>query len=291
MARNAFSENGVDFNTLQPDAAVQRGHTMLRSHVHLDIEVNLLLRGSMTYGFGGQEYLLKPGNVLIFWAGYPHQVIKVSSECEGLWAYMPTSWVLQWAEIGAFVGRLIGGEIIVLPRRGDALRRERETLRDWMEWSAARHPATDRIKMLSMETWLRLIAHRAATSEAHDKTPRAAPQQEKMLTFICRHFHEPITVRRIAAEVKLHPKYAMTLFKQAYGLSLWEYVTRLRVSYAQQLLLQSGATVEEIAGQCGFSSRVRFHAAFLRVCGVTPGECRSSGIATHDVHPFRVVLK
>lgn len=290
MPQRAFSKDRIDFSTLQPHATREYGRAMSRSHVHSDIEVNLLLHGSMTYGFGGQEYLLRPGEVLLFWAGYPHQVVEASPECEGLWAYIPISWVLRWAEIGPFVGRLIGGEIIVLPRHGDALRREQEVLEDWSDWSSERYPETDRIRMLSMETWLRLVAHRMTTGEGRYKAPRVAPQQEKMLVFICRHFHEPITIRRIAAEVNLHPKYAMTLFKSAYHLSLWDYVTRLRVSYAQQLLLQTDETMEVIAGKCGFNSRVRFHAAFLRVCGVTPGDCRSSGIVAHDVHPIRIAL-
>ncbi len=60
----------------------------------------------------------------------------------------------------------------------------------------------------------------------------------------------------------LHPKYLMRVFKKQCGVSVWEYLTRLRVSHAQRLLITSDAKVLDIAMESGFSSVAPFYAAF-----------------------------
>jgi AraC family transcriptional regulator, melibiose operon regulatory protein len=74
--------------------------------------------------------------------------------------------------------------------------------------------------------------------------------------------------------VGLNPNYAMTVFREGCGLSLWEYVTRLRISHAQRLLLTTDWTMERVALDCGFGSSSRFFAAFRRICGMTPRQYR-----------------
>jgi AraC family transcriptional regulator, melibiose operon regulatory protein len=97
---------------------------------------------------------------------------------------------------------------------------------------------------------------------------------ERMAEYIGERFREPLTVAEIAAAVDLNANYAMTAFREGCGLSLWEYVTRLRISHAQRLLLTTDWTVERIALDCGFGAVSRFYAAFKRLCGVTPRQYR-----------------
>ena len=65
-------------------------------------------------------------------------------------------------------------------------------------------------------------------------------------------------VRRFAAELRTSPA---------------RFVERVRVE-AARTALEEGATVEEAARRCGFSSGEIMRRAFLRVLGVTPSEYR-----------------
>jgi AraC-like DNA-binding protein len=66
----------------------------------------------------------------------------------------------------------------------------------------------------------------------------------------------------------------MTLFRRECGMSIWQYLIRLRISNAELLLLTTDKTVLNIALESGFGSLARFYAAFTKECGVSPGEYR-----------------
>jgi AraC-like DNA-binding protein len=78
----------------------------------------------------------------------------------------------------------------------------------------------------------------------------------------------------VAQAVGLHPNYAMSLFRRECGVTIWQYLLRLRLSHAQVLLLTSDKSVLSIALESGFGSLPRFYAAFSRESGMSPGEYR-----------------
>src|SRR5436853_7664461 len=48
---------------------------MERPDRHNEIELNLLLNGSLTYLFGGDRVTIRAGSLSAFWAAIPHQVL------------------------------------------------------------------------------------------------------------------------------------------------------------------------------------------------------------------------
>jgi transcriptional regulator GlxA family with amidase domain len=97
---------------------------------------------------------------------------------------------------------------------------------------------------------------------------------ERIARFLSRHYRDPLSLEQIGRAVELHPNYAMRVFKQGCGMSIWEYLLRLRVSHAQRLLLTTDWTVLRVAVESGFGSPGRFHETFRRVCGQTPRQYR-----------------
>jgi len=100
-------------------------------------------------------------------------------------------------------------------------------------------------------------------------------QIERITRFIAEHYREPLAVQDIAAAVNLNAKYLMRVFKQQCRLSVWEYLTQLRISHAQRLLITTDLKVLDVAMESGFSSVAPFYAAFAaRSRGVRPLEYR-----------------
>ena len=97
---------------------------------------------------------------------------------------------------------------------------------------------------------------------------------EQIAKFIATHYAEPLRAEQIAAEIGLHPRYAMTIFRQAMGMSIGEYLMQYRVMHAQRLLATSETNVIDVALEVGFGSASRFYAAFKRACGCSPGAYR-----------------
>jgi YesN/AraC family two-component response regulator len=157
---------------------------------------------------------------------------------------------------------------------------QRALLAQWVSESADLPEALARnaseIAAVEVESMVRRLAQSYQTADA--TTARAAmktedsshSQIEKLTIFISRNYREDITVADVAQAAFLHPNYAMQLFREKCGLSLWDYILRLRVSHAQYLLLRTNRKMSDIARDAGFASDSRFYAAFEKYSGCAP---------------------
>lgn len=81
-----------------------------------------------------------------------------------------------------------------------------------------------------------------------------------------------ISIEELAARVRLNRTTLQKVFKQMYGVTIFEYRTQVRIQEAKNLLLRHKYSVTEIAGMCGYSNASKFSAAFKKVTGVNPRE-------------------
>jgi AraC-like DNA-binding protein len=249
---------------------------MPRSHIHSDIEINLVLRGEVEYFFGGRFQTWCENTLAVFWAGVPHALPRSKPGTEMVWCVVPLAWFLQWALPSSATETLLRGQVLLQENTGEL---ERASMLRWSrEFGDFQTPHADaedqKIVALEVEALLRRLVRDAGGSSLHrNGTPRSAAgasQVEKLSAFISRHYREEIAIRDIARAVNLHPNYAMQLFREKCGLSLWEYVLRLRVSHAQYLLLTTNRKLADIARDSGFISPSRFYAAFEKYSGCAP---------------------
>lgn len=89
------------------------------------------------------------------------------------------------------------------------------------------------------------------------------------------HFRESVSLGDIAKMVHLTPNYVGELFKKETGLSFTDYVSKLRLSYATNLLLSSDMSIANISTQSGFHAASYFIKSFKAKTGMTPLEYRN----------------
>lgn len=254
---------------------------MPRSDRHNEIELNLLERGSLTYLLGGRKATIPAGQLALFWAGIPHQIIGFKSKREYFVMTIPLVWFLQWRLPEAFAKAVLHGELVMEP---DASRlvSDRIQFQSWLEDLSAPGEERHRICLLEIEARLRRLALTAPVAPAKERQKRAATvlgqgglsKAEQMALFVAQHYSEPITMETIGRAVGLHPNYAMNVFRQAFGSTLGRYVTEHRLSHAQRLLVMTQDLVVSIALASGFRSLSRFNEAFRRAFACTPREYR-----------------
>lgn len=85
--------------------------------------------------------------------------------------------------------------------------------------------------------------------------------------------HEVLTIRAIAAEVKLSPFHFIRQFAALYGSTPHQVRTRARLERAKKLLA-TGTPVTEVCVEIGFSSLGSFSALFTRWVGASPTHYR-----------------
>jgi AraC-like DNA-binding protein len=250
-------------------------------HTHAEIEMNFLLRGSMTYLIGGRFETVHVDEPTAFWAGVPHRLIEVDPGTAFVHVTVPLPWFLKMElapdlREALLSGTFVGGDV----SDPDELAFDRLLFRRWTRHLAPDASTSSRsTAFLEVEARLRRFNERGEPSrrpaERQAGTAHTRRQVEDIVRFVGEHYVDSIDVGSVAKAVGLHPNYAMTVFKEACGVSLWEYVIRLRVAHAQRLLLSTDWTVDEVGWRSGFGSSNAFYRAFRRVTDYTPSAFRA----------------
>lgn len=79
-----------------------------------------------------------------------------------------------------------------------------------------------------------------------------------------------LNITTIAEEVNRNPRYISTLFRKETGEGILDYVNRLRIRKAQEILLNSKVTLEELSNMVGYSNVRTFRRAFSKIVGMVP---------------------
>ena len=91
-----------------------------------------------------------------------------------------------------------------------------------------------------------------------------------VVPYIKEHFAERLTIEDIANVAALNPQYMMRIFKKKMGDSVLEYVTRLRLEMAKEMLAKTQWSNEIISEKIGYASSNYFIKLFKRQYGMTP---------------------
>jgi len=82
------------------------------------------------------------------------------------------------------------------------------------------------------------------------------------------------TVARLADIANMSPRNLTRVFRQATGITLHAFVTRLKLEIAANLLRNPDLTVDGVAARCGFSDARQLRRLWKRQHGVAPGAWR-----------------
>jgi two-component system response regulator YesN len=92
----------------------------------------------------------------------------------------------------------------------------------------------------------------------------------RAVDYIERHYSEPLRLETVARIAGITPVYFSKLFKEREHVTFENYLRRLRIERAKQLLVNTGIGVSRVAEQSGFQSPQYFCRVFRSVTGQTP---------------------
>ncbi len=111
----------------------------------------------------------------------------------------------------------------------------------------------------------------AISASANEPKPVASAKQ-----FVLSHAEEPISLSLVAQHVNVSRFHFCKMFKKATGMTLTEYVARVRVEKAKTLLVDPSVRISEVVFAAGFGSIPRFNSVFKRCVGMPPTEYRAT---------------
>lgn len=255
---------------------------MLKPHWHAQVEVNFVVEGSVHYLMGDHGIRIEAGELCLFWGGQPHQLDDKSEDAFYAGAHLPLVHFFRLRLPADITGRLMKGAALLTSATDEA---DPVNFARWFRCvrrgttAEAQHAVDElllRIERVRFEPYRIVGEHENnRENEAHDQQSSRAVA--RICDFIAANFMQDINSMDIAAAADLHPKYAMSVFKKSTGMTMNEYVTLLRLSYAQAQLLQEGTSVLQVAMESGFGSLSAFNKAFRKIAGKSPSNFRRDG--------------
>ena len=100
---------------------------------------------------------------------------------------------------------------------------------------------------------------------------------KEILKYVNLNFNKEISVQSISRKFFVNPNYISQLFKREVGLNYTEYLTKIRMDFACNLLKESRLSIQEISEKTGYHDYFYFTRIFKKSVGKTPSEYRNEG--------------
>jgi len=220
-------------------------------HRHADFhELILVLRGRLETHICGERWLGKRGDLFYYPAGEPHREQAQGRD------------PLETFFIAWHGPPMMAGKPCVLFDRQHRIEHQ-------MTWLAEVQPDDPNAPAtrLALLTTILSEYQRLAANPAHDLVLEVRRYMRGALA-------EPLCLEQIAVQVGLSPFHFARRFRTAAGVTPMNYLRKLRVEVAQDLLLRTALPLKEIAAQTGFADVYHFSRVFRQTVGQPPGAFR-----------------
>lgn len=94
------------------------------------------------------------------------------------------------------------------------------------------------------------------------------------IDYMKQNYMKTLSIEKLAQCCNVSASHLHKLFAQTVHTTPGNYLTRLRLTAAKNLLRTTGMSVSEVAEQCGFNSQAYFSDCFRKHCGISPKEFR-----------------
>ncbi|KAB8286612.1 AraC family transcriptional regulator [Bifidobacterium ramosum] len=122
------------------------------------------------------------------------------------------------------------------------------------------------------------LTDRAARAD-NDQRERHALQ--KVHEWIRINAFEDLSVNQIADQFNYSPSYLSTIYKQYFGVSITTQISKIRIERAEELLLSTSMSVQQVAEASGYNDAKYFMRVFKQHTGLTPTRYRTSFTMRH----------
>ena len=116
-----------------------------------------------------------------------------------------------------------------------------------------------------------VLSFLARNSESTD-TKSDTFNVKEVVSFIQKHYNEPISNSYLAELFHYHPNYLSAEFKNTMGVPIHKYILEMRIIKASSMIESGYRNLSEISEKCGFSDVNYFSRYFKKVFGIPPSK-------------------
>jgi YesN/AraC family two-component response regulator len=132
------------------------------------------------------------------------------------------------------------------------------------------------VKEWNNEVLIRLMNNSDSLKQDDITQNEEKNNMQKIEEYLRHHFQEDINLQDIADRFFLNRDYISRKFKQEFNETITDYLTKIRIENAKELLGNPNKKIYEIAYQVGYQNEKYFSKVFKKQTSVTPNEYRNS---------------
>jgi len=208
----------------------------------------------------GQGFLISPGQINMYSADQAEPWKYVWLEFDGLRA----TEYLNEAGLSAV-------QPIYRPKRVE----QSEQVRDIMLYIAGHSRDSTLCLIGHLCLFLDALIQSSSTRQEKHQTQLRDFYVQEAISYMELHYQRNITVEEIANACRLNRSYFSKLFKEKKGVPPQEFLIRLRLTKAADLMRNTSMAISNISASCGYPNQLQFSKAFKQRYGVSPREWRS----------------
>ena len=127
-----------------------------------------------------------------------------------------------------------------------------------------------------LEKWFTVKMSEASNNVTLKKEEKLGSIVEEAKRFIEDNYSNDISLDEVSGRVDVSPYYFTRLFKEETGETFLEYLTKLRVEAAKELMRDPDISIKDICTRVGYSDPNYFSRIFKKATGYTPTEYRTA---------------
>lgn len=247
-------------------------------HCHEDfLELSFIISGSVDYVIEGNNYTLKKGQVLISNPGVYHQeFLTADTNCQELHIGLTNSNLFNCCNKNYMD---IGDSHILnmIKYKDDILKICNEILDEQRNYKK-----TSPFMLKSLIMKLLILLHREINEELpnlnSNEVSFKSREKKSLVEAITKYFNnnykDDISLYTLSKNMYLSPVYISKIFKEVMGDSPINYLIRIRLAKAKELLENSKLTIKEISEEVGYNDPYYFSKLYKKYYDVSPSKDR-----------------
>lgn len=246
-----------------------------------DFELIIMTRGTLYLQYQNIKYTVTPGEYLLLApseAGMREGFQK--SDCSFYWLHFTYEHPVQTIDSQSIVdSSILEPDKLLVPSRGTLAQPEKviillRLLQDYVR----SHYLLIAKNYLSTSVLCEINNQSSSILSREDKMAASYQKQlyNDILDYIKYHIHQDLKVNDIAEHFGYNGKYLSHTFKKIVGMTLKQYIIKIKMEEAAFLLSDTNLSIKEISDALGYSDNHNFMKLFKRQMGMTPSEYRNS---------------
>ncbi|GGF83631.1 AraC family transcriptional regulator [Paenibacillus aceti] len=245
-------------------------------HFHNEIEFVYVEKGEMVVGVNEERRLLRAGDMVICCSNDIHYYESKDAEsevfmliCKPELIGTAKSWPVDFRFASPFIDST--------PSELSRVRHLMLQILQEKESAITGYPMY--IKSYLLELFGTLCRHLPTvpferSSNQRFESKRAKFQQ--IITFIEANYSLDLSVEMMSERFEMNPSHFCRSFKKVIGMNFKTYLNTIRVLMAEHMLVNTHASITDIALECGFGSIRTFNRVYKELKGCSPSDTRSN---------------